>query len=97
MVKYIWVWPVGVALIGGGCGFNWWWVWSWSRITFSESWSLCTCLQTAGFELLDCTAIKLKRPKVTGGKVGILSDTIRARPKAKQSRRYILPQCKQKS
>ena len=30
-----------------------------------------TCLQTAGFEFLDCTAIKLKRPKVTGGEVGV--------------------------
>ena len=47
-------------------------------------------LQTAGSELLDCTAIKLKRPKVTGGEVGVLPDTVRARPKAKQSRRHIL-------
>ena len=54
-------------------------------------------LHAAGFELLDCTAIKLKRPKVTGGEVGVSSDIIRARPKAKQSRRHILPQCKQKS
>ena len=35
------------------------------------------CLQTAGFELLDYTAINLKRPKVTGGEVGVSSDTIR--------------------
>ena len=47
-----------------------------------------TCLQTAGFELLDCIAIKLKRPKVAGGES---SDTIRARPKAKKSRRHIYP------
>ena len=33
-------------------------------------------------------AIKFKRPKVTGGEVGVSSDTIRA--KAKQSRRHIL-------
>ena len=39
-----------------------------------------TCLQTAGFELLDCTELKLKRPQVTGGEVGVLSDTVRARP-----------------
>ena len=31
------------------------------------------------------------------GEVGVSSDTIRARPKATQSRRHILPQCKQKS
>ena len=36
-----------------------------------------TCLQTAGFEFLDYTAINLKRPKVTGGEVGVSSDTIR--------------------
>ena len=29
--------------------------------------------------------------------MGVSSDTIRARPKPKQSRRHILPQCKQKS
>ena len=29
-----------------------------------ESRNRSTCLQTADFELLDCTAIKLKRPKV---------------------------------
>ena len=62
-----------------------------------ESRNRPTCLQTASFELLDCTAIKLKRPKVTGGEVGVSSDTIRARPKAKQSRRHIMPQCKQNS
>ena len=28
--------------------------------------------------------------------MGVSSDTIRARPKAKQCRRHILPQCKQK-
>ena len=33
-----------------------------------------------GFELLDCTVIKLKRPKVTGGEVGVSSNTVRARP-----------------
>ena len=33
-------------------------------------------------------AIKFKRPKVTGGEVGVSSDTIRA--KEKQSRRHIL-------
>ena len=36
-----------------------------------------TFLQTAGFELLDYTAINLKRPKVTGWEVGVSSDTIR--------------------
>ena len=56
-----------------------------------------TCLQTAGFEFLDCTAIKLKRPKVTGGEVGVSPDTVRARPMSKAVWRHILPQCKQKS
>ena len=52
----------------------------------AESRNRPTCLQTVGFELLDCTAIKLKRPKVTGGEVGVSLDTIRARPKGlKQS------------
>ena len=36
-----------------------------------ESRNRPTCLQTAGFELPDCTTIKLKRPKVTGGEVGV--------------------------
>ena len=39
--------------------------------------------------LSSLTAIKLKRPKVTGGEVGVSSDTIRARPKAKQSWRHM--------
>ena len=56
-----------------------------------ESRNRPTCLQTAGFELLDCTAIKLKRPKVTGGEVGVSSDTIMARPKAKQPRGTFYP------
>ena len=42
-----------------------------------ESINRPTCLQTAGFELLDYTAINLKRPKVTGGEVGVSSDIIR--------------------
>ena len=41
--------------------------------------------------------MKLKRPKVIGGEVGVSPDTVSARPKAKQSRRHILLQCKQKS
>ena len=43
-----------------------------------ESRNRPTCLQTAGVELLDSTAIKLKRPKVTGGELGVSSDTVRA-------------------
>ena len=47
----------------------------------------------AGLELLDCNAIKLNITKVTGGEVGVYTDTVRATPKAKQSQRH---QCKQK-